>query len=337
MIGRSKVRRLEFRYLASALLLLGMPLAPAVASGQGWSVGATMPTCRSELGSAVLDGWVYVGGGLALSGSLSDFQRYRPLLDRWERRAPLPDPLHHFGMAAAAGAVYLTGGYDSLRMRPRIRATWRYDPAAARWERMADMPGPRAAHAMVQLDGLLFVVGGVGPGSADLWIYDPTRDRWGTAGPPLPTPREHLAAVALGGKLFVIGGRWPGQGNLATVEIFDPRTESWETAATLPTPRGGLTAAAVAGRIHVTGGEAFDPGRTFGQHEVYDPASGRWETHDPLPVARHGLTSTAVGGSWLVIGGGEEAGMRTLLTASCAVDIYTPAPIHAPAASSPNH
>ena len=130
--------------------------------------------------------------------------------------------------------------------------------------------------------------------------------------------------------VFVIGGRWAGRGNLATVEIFDPRTESWETAATLPTPRGGLTAAAVAGRIHVTGGEAFNPGRTFGQHEVFDPASGRWETHDSLPVARHGLTSASVGGNWLVIGGGEEAGMRTLFTASCAVDRYTPA------AASPN-
>ena len=167
---------LQLVVAASALLLLGLPSAPAVASGQGWSVGAPMPTCRSELGSAVLDGWVYVGGGLALSGSLADFQRYRPLLDRWERRAPLPGPLHHFGMAAAAGAVYVTGGYDSLRMRPRIRATWRYDPAAARWERMADMPGPRAAHAMVQLDGLLFVVGGAEERSVDhpLEEADPT-------------------------------------------------------------------------------------------------------------------------------------------------------------------
>ena len=315
-------RRLIASALSLAALLATGPHASA--AGDAWSPGAPMPTARSEIALAVLDGRIYVAGGLAQFGTTAAFQVYDPAADRWQKLTSLPERRHHAGLAALGGRVYLTGGYRDLSFSDPGRQTWAYDPAADRWHQVADMPGPRAAHAMAALGDRLYVVGGVGPDPAAVWAYDPSADRWSASAAPLPTLREHLVAVALDDRLYVIGGRWRGVGNLATVEIYDPRVDSWTRGADMPTPRGGLAAAAFGGQVHVTGGEAFDPRRTFDAHEVYDPASGRWSTAPPLPVARHGLASGAVAGKWYVIGGGEKAAALTMLSLSDRVDIFAP-------------
>lgn len=302
------------------------PPGDTVARGNGWAAGAGMPTRRSELAAAVLDGKIYVGGGLTLTGASKAFEVYDPASDRWEQAAPLPVALHHFGMAAGDGRIYVSGGYEGNNLSNPSDAVWVYDPASADWSTGPNMAAGRAAHAMVAMDGLLYVVGGVGIGSLFIWVYDPVADAWDTLPTLLPTPREHLAAAALDGKLIVIGGRWPGQGNLAIVEVYDSASGSWEQAPDMPTARGGLTAAAVGEQIHVAGGEDFDrsPDCTFAQHEIYDPSANRWLTASPLPTSRHGLASAAVGEKWYVIGGGTKAAAKTLVSASDLVEIFSP-------------
>jgi N-acetylneuraminic acid mutarotase len=284
-----------------------------------------MPTARSEIQAAVVEGRIYVAGGLLTADASRAFEMYDPAADRWRPRATLPVGLHHFGIAALGRRVYVSGGYTDLEFTADNAALWSYDLAADRWSRRADMPAPRAAHAMVALHRRLIVVGGVGPVPRRLWAYDPAADRWTGLDTALPTAREHLAAVALDGKLYVIGGRWHGRGNLSTLEVYDPQTNAWRTGPAMPTPRGGLTAAAAGGRIHVTGGEAFDPGRIFGQHEAFDPRTERWTTLPDLPTPRHGLASAAVGRRWYVIGGATRAGMETFVSLSDRVEIFTPA------------
>ncbi len=285
-----------------------------------WTQGAPMPTARSEIAAAVLDGRIYVAGGLDTEGNpLAAFEVYDPEDDKWEVAPSMPVALHHLGVAAQEGRVYVSGGYRGTRFRPNVRGAWVYDPETERWSEIAAMPAPRAAHVMVPLDGKLYVVGGVGPEPTAVWAYDPESDSWDETLAPLPTPREHLSAAVTDGKLYVIGGRWSGIGNLDTVEVYDPATDEWMTLPAMPTPRGGLTAAALDEQIHVTGGEAFEPSRTFGEHEVYDVTRERWFALPDLPTPRHGLASIGLDGRWYVIGGGPEAG----LSVSDVVEIYT--------------
>jgi N-acetylneuraminic acid mutarotase len=227
-------------------------------------------------------------------------------------------------MAASRSAVYVTGGYDGEDFNPDVRAVWSYRPTLGFWVAAADMPAPRAAHASVGIGDLIYVVGGVGTGSNALWVYNSVADTWDTSRPPLPTPREHLAAATVGGKLYVIGGRWGGQGNLRTLEIYDPATNTWTRGRDMPTARGGITASAVGGLIHVTGGEDLGSSRTYEQHEVYDPATDTWATYPRLPTSRHGLASAAVDGRWYVIGGGMLAGGGTYSSLSNAVEVFVP-------------
>ena len=283
-----------------------------------------MPTARSELSSAVLEGRIYVGGGIAQLGTTTAFEAYDPLADAWEELPPLAEDLHHLAAAATAGRVYITGGYADIAFSEKSPRAWVYDSGPRQWTRVADMPAPRAAHAMAAIDGKLYVVGGVGPRAEELWAYDPATDSWDSSRAPLPTPREHLAAAVINDRLYVVGGRGHGAGNRAILEIYDPVTNTWTSAPDMPTPRGGLTAAAVERRLHVTGGEDLDTSDTFGEHEVYDPRTNAWTTLADLPTLRHGLTSQTVDGRWYVIGGGAKAGAMTFVSLTDVVEVFTP-------------
>ena len=291
-----------------------------------WRRAAPMPTARSELAAAALDGRIYVTGGIAQWGTTAAFEAYDPATDRWEELPPLPEAVHHLAAAATNERIYITGGYTNLLFSETTSRAWAYDPRARRWAQIADLPAPRAAHGMAAIEGKLYVVGGVGPASEDLWIYDPATERWDAARSALPTQREHLAVMVLHGKLHAIGGRWGDRGNLAALEIYDPATGTWTRGPDLPTARSGLTAGVLDGHIHVTGGESLSLGRTFGEHEAYDPMTDRWAALAGLPTPRHGLASAVVGGRWYVIGGGSRAGALTFMSLTGLVEVFPSEP-----------
>src|SRR5262245_48104850 len=194
--------RFSFPVVLGALVLAGEALADEGA----WHAATPMPLARSELAAAVLDGRLYVAGGIAQLGATRAFQVYDPADGSWRSLAPLPEARHHFGMAALDGRLYVSGGYPTLPFfdgdaEPQL---WTYDPKLDRWRALAAMPTPRAAHAMAALDGHLYVAGGVGVDSTAVLRYDPATDRWDRSVPPLKTLREHLAAATLDGKLYVV-------------------------------------------------------------------------------------------------------------------------------------
>ena len=69
-----------------------------------WKRGAPMPTSRSEIAAAALDGRIYVVGGIAQWGTTAGLEAYDPATDIWQELAPLPTEVHHMAAAAAGGA-----------------------------------------------------------------------------------------------------------------------------------------------------------------------------------------------------------------------------------------
>ena len=273
-------------------------------SAGSWQHGAPMPTARSEMRVAVVDGIFYVPGGF---GGLTDFAAYDPANDSWTVLAPMPEPAHHMMAAGHDGKVFVFGGARSMAWQAEA-SIFLYDPAAGAWTLAGSMPERRVGGEAVSLGGFIYLVGGTG-GTTALLRYDPGTDSWNVlAGP--SQPREHVAAVAFNGELWVIGGRWGGTGALATVEIFDPYSGTWRDGAEMNEARSGFGAAVVGDRIIVAGGEILGqrPWTALASVEAYDATAGAWTRLPDLPAGIHGMPVAGHEGAAFVLGGSDRAG-----------------------------
>ena len=284
-----------------------------------WRTAAPAQAKRTEVAAVTLRDKIYLVGGFEEPGlgNLTNLaitplvEEYDPATDRWTTKAPLPVGLHHVGIGATGGRLYVIGGYrqSGLRVWHPVATLYAYDPNRDVWAELAPMPTPRGALAVAELEGRLYAIGGYDrkANSRAVEVYDPARNVWTTRAP-LPTPRDHLATAALSGKLYAIGGRFKGDygRNVSVTEVYDPVVDRWSRSADLPTARSGITASAVGGKIYVFGGEGTEG--TFRENEAYDPARDIWQTMAPMPTGRHGLGSAVVGGQIHVIGGGPTPG-----------------------------
>lgn len=280
-----------------------------------WTPLAELPQARTELSAAVLDGQVFVAGGLARGPGGERFYRYDPATDTWNELAPLPEARHHAPLAAHAGRVYVVGGFANRASREFPFGTptdslFVYDVAGDRWRLGPSLPEPVAAHAVATTeDGMIHVLGGVRdePLSAldDHLVFDPDTGTWSTL-PPLPTGREHLGATHLDGVIYTASGRLGLRGT--EFEAYDVETQEWTVLPDVPTGRSGVAVVAFQDQVYVFGGEILG-GRTFDHAEQFDPAAERWQEVAPMPSGRHGLGGAALPDEIMVIGGGPDPGL----------------------------
>ena len=86
---------------------------------------------------------------------------------------------------------------------------------------------------------------------------------------PMPLSRQELATGILNGKLYVLGGYYLGFMSTATVQVYDPTTNTWTLAHPLPYVVNHNAAAVAAGNLYSFGAGA---GETF----VYNPNNNSW-------------------------------------------------------------
>jgi len=269
-----------------------------------WSNLAPVPTPRSEVAVAELNGKVYVFGGFGRGATANE--EYDPANDSWRQRAPIPRGVDHPAVAALGGKIFLIAGFDG-RFRP-VDRVWAYDPETDTWTQKSDLPTPRGALGAAVVEGKIYAIGGVAV-SGDVGtteVYDPLTDAWSPRSP-MATPRDHLAVSVVEGNIYAIGGRLGGYANnLGAAEVYNPETDRWTAIADLPTVRSGIASTTVQGQIYVFGGESTEG--AFDTNERYGPATDSWESMPPLPTARHGLGAVALNDRIYVIAGGPTPG-----------------------------
>ncbi len=171
------------------------------------------------------------------------------------------------------------------------------------WLPIAEMPVGRIGLAAERAnDDRIYVYGGsLGDDAmdyAEVDVYDPARDLWGSA-PVLPTPRERITGAVDGaGNLYAIGGS-AGSFYFDTVERFAPGDVQWTTAPKLPTARADIAAVADGnGTIYAFGGANGAP---LSENDVLGTA---WTTRAPLPATRtNPAAARATDGTLYVVGG----------------------------------
>ncbi len=149
-----------------------------------WRTLAPMPTPRSEVAVATLEGRIYVVGGFEADGSPSArVEVYDPATNAWSEAAPLPEPRHHTA-AVAMGGLYVIGGFATSFQdaRPDV---FLYTPARNEWTLADPLVNARGGHAAVVIGFSVYAIGGLAAGPADalenvapVERFDPRSGEW---------------------------------------------------------------------------------------------------------------------------------------------------------------
>jgi N-acetylneuraminic acid mutarotase len=311
-----------FRYLLPA---------PGMEPGH-WTGMPSAPAALGDVALGEIDGSLYLVGMGSAHTLAYDIQS-----ESWEpagSRAPRPYAGGHHAVEVVDGKLYLFGGL-SAGCSGKLQI---YDPATDSWSLGADMPWSGGASSTAVIGAFVYVAGGHvnGASTTDACAkYDPALDQWSAPLASMPAARNHAASGTDGQRFWIFGGCGPGSGDLpgvangfATLQVYDPLSDSWETSdkpasdlSPLPIGRGGMGRAVwFAGEFYVFGGQTRNgPGATdFGVYarvDVYDPLADSWRMEAALPTARHGISPVRTGSRIFVIGGAELSGSSMSPTA----------------------
>ena len=161
---------------------------------------------------------------------------------------------------------------------------------------------------LILLPFSIFSQQGVAPGTGAAAGIGP----WGLKAPLLEANSE-MAVAELNGKIYVMGGYPSSRQTVATVQVYDPATDSWRLGTPLPVPINHPMAAGVNGILYMIGGQrsaSGSPSRAGFLDTVFalDPAKGAWEKRTPMPRARGGGVPAAIGTRIYVAGGRPPRG-----------------------------
>jgi N-acetylneuraminic acid mutarotase len=289
----------DLRRLLGAALLAACMTAPAAAQApQGpWVELAPFPVPSEEVLGAAANGKMYVFAGLApVWKPKALVYEYDPAANTWTQKKPMALPSHHVAFTTFNDKIYAFGGFQSPASGPPawdpIDNAWEYDPAADTWKALAPLPTKRGAASAAVLNGKIYVTGGANslPGVTENGIH----------------PRRPHNVVA-------------------TVDVYDPATNTWSSARPLLLARNHHASAGVNGKLYVIGGRvgsAFISGTSNNVDlvEVYDPATNLWTSGARMPTPRSAIAA-GVYNNWIIVPGGEVQDAR-FLGAFKAVEAY---------------
>ena len=233
------------------------------------AIKASLPTPRTGAASAVVDGKIYIIGGLSRRGRISStVEEYDSHEDKWSQKASGPTSRAMASAVAVGKVIYVIGGRNESGITNVVEA---YDTARNSWKQVRRMPTARWNHMVAEVGGQIYVMGGItGVGNRrnaidKVEIYDTAKDSW-SSGTPMPKAKHGAIAAASQGKIYILGGRiGAGDSGYATgsVEVYDAAQKTWDSARPMKKARTGSQAAIVDDKIFVIGGASGGGGNRF--------------------------------------------------------------------------
>lgn len=299
-----------FRFSTPLFVLM---LATVPVRGQEWQDAPAMPVPRYDMAASVLDGQIYVIGGLDGAGNaVASVLRFDPSNGgAWHDAAPLDGERFDAAAVTLDGRIYVIGGVDDDGdVLDEVEA---YLPHEDRWIEIDDLEEGRRGHRAVVIDGRIYVVGGVdekGKVVKEVEVYDPAENKWSVSEKWKPKhARVAFALVALDGAVYALGGF----GGETPVPITEPEVFEGGSVSVIPPgllrQRGRLAAATVASTAYLLGGVG-DHGRPVRDMIRFEPSaqkpSDRWLQGPAMQSTRERFAAVAVDGRLYAIGGRDE-------------------------------
>lgn len=214
-----------------------------------WSTIASMPAAETHMGVTTDGQNIYVAGGYTFDPkttyqtfATTNVFKYNVQTNTWSTFVSLP-------AARGAGAlVYLDGQLHFMDGVSTSRAGqtdhWALDLSAAspQWTTSTALPESANHTSAVVLDGKIYVVGGQSTSDDSTTInsvlmWDPANPSSWTAEASMPVRRSHAIVVVADDEIVVIGGTTGSDIPLASVLVYDPKTNEWSADTNLPSAR----------------------------------------------------------------------------------------------------
>jgi N-acetylneuraminic acid mutarotase len=262
-------------------------------------------------------GKIYVIGARNFSSDNNQVWEYDPATQSWTQKANMPTGRGQAACAVVDAKIYVVGGNNSAGNN-WLTTFERYDPATNLWTTLPSLPTSvgRGFLSAAAVDGLIYAMGGGNSyyttGFSENYIYNPQTNGW-TTGAPLPKPRTGHGAAVIDGRIYLARGQHQDIENRPMyandiVDVYDPATNSWSTAAPLTYPRHFLDVVAMHGRMYAIGGCLSPDGEDtkVAYVEEHDPRDDYWRIVTFLPTARY-LSAAAVADGEIFVFGGRVA------------------------------
>lgn len=194
-----------------------------------WVPGPDLPAGRGRGASAVgvIDGVIYVVGGIGSGGARRWVDALDPATGEWTARQDAPRAFDHAAYGVIGRRLVIAAGRAGA-IASFVDAVHVYDPATDTWSDGAPIPTARGGVASAVHGGKLYVFGGEGnpdePSGvfAQAEAYDLASDTWQELAP-MRTPRHGFGGATVGDVIYLPGGA-PTEflDAVATHEVYVP-------------------------------------------------------------------------------------------------------------------
>ncbi|MCS7399348.1 MULTISPECIES: DUF1668 domain-containing protein [Bacillus] len=188
-----------------------------------WTRKANMPTARAGAATVTVDNKIYVMGGRSLEGYVNTVEVYDTKTDTWEKMDDLPFELKIPANSLYAGVIgkkiYVVGSGNTLAHKD-YGNTYSYDLENKKWEKKQRFNYEVTDGTSAVINDKLYISGGRQASNQSMYEYNPVSDSWkvkkgGFSG-------HYLSSVVYNGKMLVTG-------NVYTVRVYDPNSETFTT------------------------------------------------------------------------------------------------------------
>jgi DNA-binding CsgD family transcriptional regulator len=186
------------------------------------------------------------------------------------------------------------------------------------WQVHPDSPVALKGATAVAFETQIILLGGetvdgINPG---VFLFQPQDESW-SQGLDKPTPVYRVRATLLAERIYVPGGITRDGSVTNVMEVYDPRSNTWETAAPMPAGLADYGLATHEGKIYLFGG--WDGEQVTDLVYEFNPSTDTWTEKSPLPLQLEGLAAVENRGRIFILGGKNTTG-----EASQAAFIYFP-------------
>jgi hypothetical protein len=168
------------------------------------------------------------------------------------------------GFSVLSNKLYILGGFNINTAS--TNQIWQFDPNAAvgaKWTQMVNTPvgimyAPTATIGnIIYVGGASDYVGGTVVDTATSFSFNPTTNTIGAIAA-IPRACGETRAIALAGKMWVMGGGRVAPNPGTQIDVYNPASNTWSTAAPFVTPRRNFPVDTDGNRVWLAGGYTTD-------------------------------------------------------------------------------